>query len=59
MVFDECSKYTNDKKILSNAINTSTDWAKRCKLEFGNNKRKALFGITQGGLFKDLRKLYS
>ena len=55
MVLDECPKLTKDKKILSNAINTSTEWAKRCKIEFGNNKSKALFGITQGGLFSDLR----
>ena len=27
-----------DKKILSNAINVSTNWAKRSKTEFGNNK---------------------
>ena len=55
MVLDECPKLTNDKKILSNAINTSTQWAKRCKVEFGADKSKALFGITQGGLDKDLR----
>ena len=55
MVLDECPKLTRDKKILSNAINTSTKWAKRCKIEFGNDKKKALFGITQGGLYKDLR----
>ena len=55
MVLDECPKLTEDKKIISNAINISTEWAKRCKVEFGNNKLKALFGIVQGGLFKDLR----
>jgi queuine tRNA-ribosyltransferase len=55
MVLDECPKLTSDKKILSNAITTSTNWAKRSKIEFGNDKKKALFGITQGGLFKDLR----
>ena len=55
MVLDECPKLTKDKKILSNAIEVSTIWAKRCKTEFGNNKTKALFGIAQGGLFKDLR----
>ena len=55
MVLDECPKLTADKKILSNAINVSTEWAKRCKIEFGNNKKKALFGIVQGGLYKDLR----
>ena len=55
MVLDECPKLTTDKKILSKAIDVSTHWAKRSKTEFGNNKSKALFGITQGGLYKDLR----
>ncbi len=55
MVLDECPKLTNDKKILSKAINVSTNWAKRSKIEFGNDKSKALFGIVQGGLYKDLR----
>ena len=31
------------------------NWAKRSKIEFGNNSKKALFGIVQGGLDKDLR----
>ena len=55
MVLDECPKLTKDKKILSNAINVSTNWAERSKIEFGNEKSKALFGIAQGGLYKDLR----
>ena len=55
MVLDECPKLTYNKNILSSAIETSTKWAKRCKIEFGNNKKKALFGIIQGGLYKDLR----
>ena len=55
MVLDECPKLTKDKKILSKAINVSTKWAKRSKIEFGNNKSKGLFGIVQGGLYKDLR----
>ncbi len=55
MVLDECPKLTNNKKILSKAIEVSTQWAKRCKVEFGNDSTKALFGIAQGGLFKDLR----
>ena len=55
MVLDECPRLTADKKILSNAIEVSTHWAKRSKIEFGNNKKKALFGIAQGGLYKDLR----
>ena len=55
MVLDECPKLTNDQKVLSKAINVSTDWASRCKIEFGINKNKALFAIAQGGLNKELR----
>ena len=55
MVLDECPKLTRDKKKLSKAIQISTAWAKRCKIEFGNISSKGLFGIAQGGLFKDLR----
>ena len=55
MVLDECPKLTTDKKILSKAIDVSDNWAKRSKIEFGNDKSKGLFGIAQGGLYKDLR----
>ncbi len=55
MVLDECPKLTKDRYKLQSAIEISTCWAKRCKVEFGNNKSKALFGITQGGLDKKLR----
>jgi len=55
MVLDECPSLTNDKDKLISAIKISTSWAKRCKIEFGNDKNKALFGIVQGGLNKELR----
>ena len=43
MVLDECPQMTNDKNKLISAIEISTSWAKRCKIEFGNNKHKGLF----------------
>ena len=55
MVLDECPKLTDDKEKLKSAIDISTNWARRSKVEFGNNEKKALFGIIQGGLYKDLR----
>ena len=55
MVLDECPKLTVDKKIISSAIDTSTHWAMRSKMAFGKSSTKALFGIVQGGIFKDLR----
>jgi queuine tRNA-ribosyltransferase len=55
MVLDECPKLTNDKKKLIKSIKLSSNWAERSKNEFGNNPKKALFGIIQGGIYKDLR----
>ena len=40
MVLDECPKLTNNRDKLKSAIDISTNWAKRCKIEFGNNKKK-------------------
>ena len=37
-------------------MNLSLYWADRSKKAFGHNPHKALFGIVQGGLFKDLRQ---
>ena len=55
MVLDECPKLTRDKHKLSQSIKLSTNWAMRSKNEFGNNSKKGLFGIIQGGIYKDLR----
>ena len=55
MVLDECPKLTKDKKKLHKSLKLSTKWALRSKKEFGNNPKKALFGIIQGGIYKDLR----
>ena len=55
MVLDECPRSTIDLDKIKNAITISTAWAKRSKIEFGNNSRKALFGIIQGGLDQKLR----
>ncbi len=55
MVLDECPKLTNDKNKLNKSIKLSAKWAERSKQEFGINSKKALFGIIQGGIYKDLR----
>ncbi len=56
MVMDECPKKTNDYRIIEKSLDLSMYWAVRSKKAFGSNSNKALFGIVQGGLFKDLRK---
>jgi len=55
MIMDECPKKTNDYKIIKESMDLSVHWAQRSKSSFGINPHKALFGIVQGGLFKDLR----
>ena len=55
MIMDECPKKTEDYNLIKKSMDLSLYWAKRSKIAFGDNPQKALFGIVQGGLFKDLR----
>ncbi len=55
MIMDECPKKTTDSKIIKESMELSLHWAERSKKAFGKNPHKALFGIVQGGLFKELR----
>jgi len=56
MCLDECIKYPAEKSNAQKALELTTQWAKRCKDAYKNEKN-ALFGIVQGGMFKDLRKM--
>jgi len=55
MVLDHVPSHDKSKKEVAIAVSRTTDWAKRCK-EVHSNKKQLLFGICQGGKFKDLRK---
>tara|TARA_Y100000591_G_scaffold255220_1_gene226964 strand:- start:1654 stop:2766 length:1113 start_codon:yes stop_codon:yes gene_type:complete len=55
MIMDECPKKTSNYEVIKKSMDLSLYWAQRSKKAFGNNPHKALFGIVQGGLFKDLR----
>ena len=55
MIMDECPKNTDNYELIKKSMELSLYWAKRSKEAFGSNPQKALFGIIQGGLFKDLR----
>ena len=46
---------SNDYDLIKKSMDLSLYWAERSKKAFGKNPHKALFGIVQGGLFKDLR----
>jgi queuine tRNA-ribosyltransferase len=55
MIMDECPKKTTDYNSIKQSMDLSIYWAQRSKEAFGLNPQKGLFGIIQGGLFKDLR----
>ncbi len=55
MIMDECPKNTSNYEVIRKSMELSLHWAERSKKAFGKNPHKALFGIVQGGLFKDLR----
>lgn len=54
MVFDECIPYPATYEYASRSVGLTTEWAKQCKA--AQNDGQALFGIVQGGMFKELRK---
>jgi len=58
MCLDQCIKYPSEKKEVKNALQLTLKWAKRCKKywETKTDKKNALFGIVQGGMYKELRK---
>ena len=57
MIMDECPRKSNDYELIKKSMDLSLYWAERSKKAFGINPHKALFGIVQGGLFKDLREM--
>ncbi|KXO17196.1 tRNA guanosine(34) transglycosylase Tgt [Peptoniphilus sp. GNH] len=56
MCFDECAPYPSSYEYIENSMNRTSRWAKRCKDHHKNVEHQALFGIVQGGMYKDLRK---
>ena len=51
--FDECTSPLSDKKYTSIALERTHRWALECLKYY--DKKQALFGIVQGGAYKDLR----
>ncbi len=54
MSFDECPYYPCTYEYMKNSVERTLRWAERGK-KVHNNKDQMLFGIVQGGEFKDLR----
>ncbi|OHW62598.1 queuine tRNA-ribosyltransferase [Andreesenia angusta] len=56
MAFDECVSYPSDWHYVKDSMERTTRWAKRCKDANKNPDKQAIFGIIQGGMYKDLRE---
>tara|TARA_Y100000748_G_scaffold49953_1_gene38488 strand:+ start:260 stop:1375 length:1116 start_codon:yes stop_codon:yes gene_type:complete len=54
MAFDECTDYPASYEDAKKSMELSMRWAERCKV--AHKSKSALFGIVQGGMYKDLRE---
>jgi queuine tRNA-ribosyltransferase len=58
MPLDECVRYPSPKGYVEDSVALTLRWLKRSKDLFREkNASSALFGIVQGGTYKDLRKI--
>ena len=55
MAFDECVEYPATYEYTKQSMERTTRWAARCKAAHKNTEKQGLFGIIQGGFYKDLR----
>lgn len=56
MIFDECTPYPASVEEAKTSMELSLRWAKRSKDAHGDSP-SALFGIVQGGMYPELRKI--
>ena len=55
MQLDECVKLPCTDEVAEKAMRLSLRWAERCRIAFGEQPGKAMFGIVQGGAVERLR----
>lgn len=55
MVLDECVPYPSSYDYVKTSTSLTTRWARRC-LQMKQEEGPALFGIVQGGMYRDLRE---
>ncbi len=55
MAFDECIPYPADYNYAKKSTERTTRWAERC-IKARTRSDRGMFGIVQGGMYKDLRK---
>ncbi|MDD2258450.1 MAG: tRNA guanosine(34) transglycosylase Tgt [Bacilli bacterium] len=57
MAFDECPPYPSSYDYMKKSVERTTRWAKRCLDANKNIDTQGMFGIVQGGEYRDLREL--
>src|SRR4051794_38517445 len=57
MQLDECVRLPCSEDAAERAMELSLRWAERCKIAFGDQPGRAMFGIVQGGTVERLRVL--
>jgi queuine tRNA-ribosyltransferase/7-cyano-7-deazaguanine tRNA-ribosyltransferase len=55
LAFDECTSPLHNKKYTASALKRTHLWALR-SLKAKTNKKQAIYGIVQGGVYQDLRQ---
>jgi queuine tRNA-ribosyltransferase len=55
MQLDECVRLPCSEEVAEKAMRLSLRWAERCRIAFGEQPGRALFGIVQGGAVERLR----
>src|SRR5215216_7364887 len=55
MQLDECVRLPTPDEAVESAMRLSLRWAERCRIAFGDQPGRALFGIVQGGTVERLR----
>src|SRR5262249_51516340 len=56
MCFDECTPFPATADQAATSMRLSMRWAKRCREAFRKRAGYRLFGIMQGGVYRDLRE---
>ena len=56
MCFDECPPYPSTYDYMKKSCERTVRWAHRCYESHSRKEHQGLFGIVQGGEYKDLRK---
>lgn len=56
MAFDECPPYPAERDYVKQSSDRTSRWLKRCKDAHINIEKQSLFGIMQGGMYRDLRR---